>query len=510
MASLAAPHGRDARPLAEGQLVEPASSSSSSSHGRSAHDDTSSPLLSDLDLAKMEEIVCIAPRPEGTGYDVFSLQEEDRAFRLTCRSSAAVPRALLDGLLVSRVPDYLRADDAAGRQVHLVVSTRSGTGHASDFYDAVLGPLLRRLGLAPETAGYSLTVTQDARSIQTFARGLAPDRDHTIVLMSGDGGIVELLNGHASAAGPPGPAPAARKPLVAPLPLGTGNALFNSLHKPVYAAYGSAAPTPLALGLRTLLRGRAAPLPSFRVDFSPGARRISTGHAVEEADADAADVADEVSHLHGAIVASYGFHSQLVWESDTPAYRRHGDKRFGMVAAELLKESHGYEASVRMRVTGSGSGAAAGSPPARSLARRRHGYILATLVSNLERTFTVSPASQPLDGQLRLVHFGAVDGAQTMAIMMQAYDGGKHVDMRWPTIGAEGDKKKEEEGEEEEGRVGYEAVDEVHVATRETDARWRKVCVDGAIVELPPGGSMAVRSGDAPLLQILVDPSLCS
>lgn len=472
MASLAA-HG-EARPLPEGQLAEPVS-----------HTLSAAQIDTPLDLPRTEEIVCIAPCPEG-GYEVFSLQEEP-SFRLSCQSAAALPRALLDGLLVSQVPDYLRSD--AGRQVHLVVSTRSGTGHASDFYDAVLGPLLRRLGLTPATA-YSLTVTQDARSIQTLARGLATDQDHTIVLMSGDGGIVELLNGNTPMAGS---APGAKKPLVAPLPLGTGNALFNSLHKPVYAACGLSAPTPLALGLRTLLRGQAVPLPSFRVDFSPGARQINMVHSTEE---DAGAATDGLSHLYGAIVASYGFHSQLVWESDTPEYRQHGDKRFGMVAAELLKESHGYEASVQ--VCGAGQ---AGSRT-RLLEQRRHGYILATMVSNLERTFTISPASRPLDGQLRLVHFGAVDGPQTMAIMMQAYDGGKHVDMRWPGSSTD--------GEAEEQRVGYEAVDEVHVATHEADARWRKVCVDGAIVELPPGGSMAVRSGDTPHLHILVDPSLCS
>lgn len=38
-----------------------------------------------------------------------------------------------------------------------------------------------------------------------------------------------------------------------------------------------------------------------------------------------------------------------------------------------------------------------------------HGYVLATLVSNLERTFTISPDSNSLDGKLRLVRFGGLD-----------------------------------------------------------------------------------------------------
>ena len=102
---------------------------------------------------------------------------------------------------------------------------------------------------------------------------------------------------------------------------------------------------------------------------------------------------------------------------------------------------------------------------------------------------------------------------------MRAYDGGKHVGMRW---GAEkkgdnvgGDRQveagreegKEENEEEEEGSVGYEAVDKVEVTTREQDARWRKVCVDGTIVEIPTGGSMTIATEKTTLLRILVDRS---
>ncbi len=88
-------------------------------------------------------------------------------------------------------------------------------------------------------------------------------------------------------------------------------------------------PSSLVLGLRTLFRGTAAPLPTFRATFSPGSRLVSYDSPSDPA---------AVDHLLGAIVASYGFHAQLVWESDTPEYRRHGDKRFGMVAQELAQD----------------------------------------------------------------------------------------------------------------------------------------------------------------------------
>lgn len=457
-------------------------------------------------------------------YDILSLQEETAddnsvSFQLSRQSGADVPKSLLHKLLVKDAPDHLCSGGSStdDRQVHLVVSTRSGTGLALDFYKSILQPLLVEFGIsAPAVPGHeeqasqnpSLVITRDAHSIRDFAASLPPDVDHTVVLMSGDGGIVESLNGKAPTDEDQGGSASSRRrlPLVAMLPLGTGNALFNSLHKDIYASSGTSAPRPLVLGLRTLLRGRRAPLPSFRADFSPGSRQISYK------DTAAPGVVEEqfspVTRLYGAIVASYGFHAQLVWESDTPEYRKHGDKRFGMVAAELLKESHAYRAGVKRAVIHPSF--PSGGPQLQQLLlhqgalqpidRPRHAYVLATLVSNLERTFTISPASRPLDGALRLVHFGPVGGERTMEIMTQAYNDGQHVGMAWTAT--------DDAGDEQQDGVGYERVGGVRVVTHEEDARWRKVCVDGTIVELPLEGSMGLQAEAVPHLDILVDPSV--
>ncbi|KAK0637187.1 hypothetical protein B0T17DRAFT_520917 [Bombardia bombarda] len=166
-----------------------------------------------------------------------------------------------------------------------------------------------------------------------------------------------------------------------------------------------------------------------------------------------------------------------------------------MAAAELLKLSHAYKATVE---TTDGGGAV------KVLDRKKHNYVLTTLVSNLEKTFTISPRSRPLDGQLRLVHFGDVGGQRTMEVMKAAYRDGEHVGMRWKT--SEGEKK-QAEGEEEEQEVGYDEVDEVKVAVLEEDPRWRKVCIDGTIVEIEQGGWVKVamtRQGEE-RLRVLVD-----
>ncbi|KAI0165528.1 P-loop containing nucleoside triphosphate hydrolase protein [Xylariaceae sp. FL1272] len=404
-----------------------------------------------------EEIIGVLPPytdDQGTNsiYDIISLKESQENGKSTfklCRQKHddRFPQSLSNGLLISDgLPEYLQPSEH--REVSIVVSTASGTEMGLGFYEDVLEPLLRIFGLTPaasdakvgkekDNAKYRLVITTDADSVKAFAREVSGRKDgveHTIVLLSGDGGIIDMLNGQAPANGLKEDRDSSRGskddrnlPLIVILPFGTGDALFNSIHKTAPKA------SVLVQGLRTLLRGKATPLPSFQVSFPHGSTIITYAagdpasaqgvntQAEETAATHLQKQTKDVSSLYGVVVASYGFHSQLVWESDTPEYRKHGAARFQMVAQELLKESHAYRASVEIAMS---------SPIGSTLRldRDRHAYILATLVSNLEQTFCISPASQPLDGQLRLVHFGPVDGEKTMQIMMAAYDGGKHVD----------------------------------------------------------------------------------
>ncbi|ERT02596.1 cortical actin cytoskeleton protein vip1 [Sporothrix schenckii 1099-18] len=419
-----------------------------------------------------------------------------------------------DTTVPSTSPSSSSSSASASSSLHVIVSTLSGLGQAQAFYDEVLKPLLGVFGLTavsgsgsenvPEgQKSYNLLVTSSSRSIAEFAQTLqkspasGTDAPPTIVLLSGDGGVVDLLNGVAMESDDIDPR---QLPAIALLPLGTGNALFHSLHRPDYlAAAASAAatgPSSFVLGLRSLVKGRAATLPNFEARFSPGSHTVSYS-LQEEAGQEAAlkEQAENVELLRGAIVASYGFHAQLVWESDTPEYRKHGDKRFGMAAQELLKTSHAYDADVTLTEIDKDA--------SRSLSHRFN-YILATMVSNLEKTFTISPASEPLDGQLRLVHFGDVGGAKTMDIMMAAYNNGAHIGMSW-TKEAEGKDANGEVKAQTVESVGYDAIDELQVDVLEQDARWRKVCIDGTIVEIPQGGWMKVRKASKPVLQVIVN-----
>lgn len=245
------------------------------------------------------------------------------------------------------------------------------------------------------------------------------------------------------------------KPIFIQLPLGTGNALFHSLHRysPLSSIYAQA--------LRTLLHGTPRPLPIFRASFSPGARLLTDEGRT------ATPLPSNV--LLGAVVASHGLHSTLVADSDTVEYRKHGSQRFGMVAKDLMfppdgTPPHAYKTSVTL----------IGNGKEEMLDRKEHGYVLATLVSNLEKTFTISPASKPFEKVLRVVHFGPLGGETVAEIMGAAYQGGKHV---------------------ERGDVGYEAVEGVRVEfhEEEKDSKWRRCCIDGGIVAVEEGGWMDVR-----------------
>ncbi|KAK4178188.1 ATP-NAD kinase-like domain-containing protein [Triangularia setosa] len=478
------------------------------------------------DLSKLnhDQIVLILPTSrrkdsDGDSYLIYSLietspesiksdgdVEKQEPFKLELTYASQLPKdsGLTQLLLHPKIgegfqlpPPHLRSDP------HIVVSTRSGIRLAVPFYERVFRPLLGALGLeaAPDSEPnpnseeavsgsgcgyrYKVTITENEHTIRDFASAhLTKDKTEKrmIVLLSGDGGVVDLLNGIGEAQEHHD---TNEVPTVAILPLGTGNALFHSLYKLEYGKYlEGKGPSSLVLGLRTLFKGKPEKLPTFRAEFSKGARLIGAPKPIrkdrEVEDEDSKEL-KEVDHLVGAIVASYGFHASLVWESDTPAYRVHGAKRFGMAAGELLKVSHAYDADVEVRLKG--------EEVFKPLVRKDKGeggkydYLLATMVSNLEKTFAISPDSKPLEGQLRLVHFGDVGGEKTMEIMQAAYRGGEHIKME---------------------EVGYEEVEAVKVFIKEEEPRWRKVCIDGTIVEIEKGGWMKVGKEKRERLRVLV------
>jgi diacylglycerol kinase family enzyme len=338
--------------------------------------------------------------------------------------------------------------------VHVLVSVLSGSHFAHDFFNTKIKPDLDAIH-----PSYTVTLTKSTKTVIEYTKttiypSALTGQPQTIILLSGDGGISDIVDTLHSciASDDPTALKAYTPPTIALLPLGTGNALAHST--------GLGDPE---VALTRLFTGTPHPLPTFTVSFSTGAQLISDeGRARTPISA----------NMHGCVVFSWGLHASLVHMSDTAAYRQHGLERFKMAAGELMKVPHGYRGRVSL-LKGTAVGEESWIPLQHAgKDENTHSYILATLVSRLEATFVISPETEPLSGNLRVVALPEMTAQELGRILGLAYQGGKHV-------GEEG--------------VTYEEIDGVRIEFEEDDGRWRVFCVDGKIVEVAENGWVEVR-----------------
>lgn len=306
-----------------------------------------------------------------------------------------------------------------------------------------------------EGRDYILHTTTSESSITELVRDTILPRANlgvkqSMLLMSGDGGVVDTINALLCAERGKN----YMKPKLSVLPLGTGNAL----------AHSAGITSDNTMGIKSWMCGEPRELPVFVAKFSPGAEFLFD----EARQGRPLHIADGVQTAYGAVVCSWGLHAGLVADSDTAEYRKFGVERFKMAAKEALfpndgSPPHVYNGKVTIRRSGADSW--------QEIRQGQHSYVLATLVGQLEKGFTISPSSKPLDGKLRLVHFGPVTGNEAMEIMGKAYQHGEHVN---------------------DERVGYEEISGLRIDFQEDDPRWRRVCIDGKIVRVEKGGWVEV------------------
>ncbi|ERF71999.1 hypothetical protein EPUS_09365 [Endocarpon pusillum Z07020] len=424
-------------------------------------------------------------------------------------------------LLLPHLPEHLRLPPKNGQaNIHVVISTFSGTQKAEGFYELALKPLLDQLKVSP----YAVHRTESADSISQLTRDIILPRvnqgiKQLIILLSGDGGMVDVVNTLFSEQMTTANAAI---PIVGLIPMGTGNALYNSSCRPRPNKGLPATTTQTSgqepdgtsedqtRGLRNLLLGMPKPLPTFHVTFSPKSTSISypasSTHPMHTPLSSTSP--SGTSTLHGCVLTSWCLHASLISLSDAPAHRVHGSSRFSTAAKSLLcppdnSPTHLYKGVVStLHCDQSGQEIWEPLRERDGSIRREHMYILATLVSNLEEGFTVSPHSEPLDGKLRIVSIGAVGPEEVVRLLGLAYQGGRHVD-------------------DENGLVGYEEVEGLRIEFAEEDddgaedksemGRWRRVCVDGLIVECPRAGWVEVRRdrGRSVVELIPISPAEC-
>ena len=394
-------------------------------------------------------------------------------------------------MATSPLPPHL---DSQHSEIHVIVSTASGSRKAETYFREELEPKLKERGVK-----FTSHVTKNAEDLGRIAVDCVKgtevtdaERHVTIILCSGDGGVVELVNAlrqnryqyqHQQ---PQSSTTATlkhrRKVNIALIPMGTANALAHSA--------GIVKRGALDVLFTT---GKPKRLPMVRVRFSDGARLVvDEGRGREALDGNEeggtdgnGDGEESMNELLGCVVVSWGLHASLVAESDTTEMRKHGINRFKMVAGALLKEGHRYRGVVEvlgenedwasLRYSRSEKTEHTMGDHDNESANNEHVYVLAALVSNLEEQFCISPGSgcEPLDGKLRLVAIKPVPGEEMMRLLGLAYQGGKHV--------------------EEKDEVVYEEIRGLRIHFQEEDERWRMVCVDGRIVAVEEGGWLEVK-----------------
>lgn len=391
-------------------------------------------------------------------------------FKLESYLVENMPQRFVDRHITPLLPHHLKnlqnQDGSSG--LHVVVSVGSGLGKAQEFYIEVLKPLLQCIQL--DESSYQLHVTESENSIIDLTRTVLLPRANegfaqTIILLSGDGGVFDIINGlHASLQ-----TKSFVKPVVCLLALGSGNALAHSAG----LVHGS------DRGLRTFLRGKRHSLPTFTANFSVGSEFVVDGGRSRKP----LPLSESGQGIvHGAVVCSWALHASLVANSDTAEYRKYGNDRFLMAAKELLappdsSPPHIYRGKITFPHDESNIGKLGEG-------HEFHSYLLASLVSNLEEKFVVSPYSEPLDGRLRLLRIGPVSGPELSQLMLPAFQGGQHV---------------------ENPAVYYKRFCHLRIDMMEDDPKWRRVCVDGKIIIVNEGGWVEIQRQERDVLDIVVD-----
>ncbi|OAG08250.1 uncharacterized protein CC84DRAFT_1162227 [Paraphaeosphaeria sporulosa] len=388
------------------------------------------------------------------------------------KDDSAVPEVIIKE--DNQTQPSIRPHNTSDEETHVIISTGSGTGKAGIFYEKAVKPILETLW--PEGHTNFLTHrTESATTIQELTNDIffptaSAGISLRIVLLTGDGGVIDLVNGLLAQP----VSPTYRAPTVVLLPLGTANALYHSINveNARQDTWGLK-----ALCLNPSDEAHRRPLPIFTASFSPGARLLTNEARDEEVLPQ--DPKSGRPILHGTVVASWAMHASLVADSDTAEYRKFGIDRFKMAAKEALYPAdgsppHPYRASVSV-LHGSDW---------QPLPEEEHMYVLATMVSNLEKPFCISPKTKPLDGSLWLVHFGPTSGDEAMRVMGLAYAGGKHV---------------------EDPMVRYEEVDGLRIEFHEDEGKWRRVCIDGKIVRVEEGGWVEIRKEERRVLDVIVE-----
>lgn len=363
---------------------------------------------------------------ESSSRSLVSLEKTNDTYELNVQHDAQPPTA--DVPTISKDKLLLAKDD-----VYVVDSLRSGAGNrqaSSGVYGNAIRPLLDDFFHIKHT----YVPTDSAHAITKFASSLeAWDRPISVIFISGDTSVNEFINSLGSAES------GAVKVFM--VPAGTGNSLALSIGI-----------TDEARAIRKLFTYDSDDVRPFHIYES----RFPKDSYILQHDGKKQLFTNPFLF---SVVTSWAFHASLVADSDTDELRKAGIARFKIAAENNLARPQKYDGEVQIFEAGE----------LRQSWLGPFAYFVVTPSRKFEPTFDVSPQGCIFDTNLYLIGFSSEESdSYIMDIMMEIYDGGKHV---------------------KNDKVFYDRVQkkdsiELKVASG-LPLEDRRFCVDGAIVVIP-------------------------
>jgi hypothetical protein len=160
-----------------------------------------------LQLNDVDIVAVLGAQGNGEGYDILSLapapapaeastdaDKKQRPFELRTTKATRLPQSFLEKHHVQALSTHLEPS----HELRVIVSTLSGTGLALEFLDEILLPVFHALAL--DEARYNIVRTENTHSIidlakSTLFKSANEGKKQTVVVLSGDGGVVDIING---------------------------------------------------------------------------------------------------------------------------------------------------------------------------------------------------------------------------------------------------------------------------------------------------------------------------
>ncbi|GME78992.1 unnamed protein product [Ambrosiozyma monospora] len=342
------------------------------------------------------------------------------------------------------LPTYL-----TNSEITVIDSIKSGNRISTkSVYKQLLSPLFKLLDVK-----HTYLETRSQHTIKEFGSTISTTttttesgkNGHLIIFISGDTSISEFINGipdiHPDI-------------FILPIPQGTGNALSQSLN----------IQTPIDSIKALLTTAKPHKFQLYNALFTQPSYVLHSDERESET----------VTSLKFFVVGSWCLHSTLVGESDTPELRKFGRDRFRMAANQLLSTNPEFKGGIskieRVDNVNDNDNDNDGDFKETNVLfedGQSLSYFVLAGVPKFEKTFEISPLSDPKSESLYLVYFRHLDAADTMEIMKQAYDKGAHVKNK------------------DVSYVEIKKTDQVVLSIADDmERRLSKVCLDGTIVEV--------------------------